>query len=86
MPTIIEKPESEDSTPNVAEATNFEIESSAQAKLVAKRRASFMQMGLKRGIISRVEEAKKNFYNRDEKEDGVPKFKTYPDLPKTIYI
>jgi hypothetical protein len=45
-----------------------------------------MQMGLKKGIISRVEEAKKNFYNRDEKEDGVPKFKTYPDLPKTIYI
>jgi hypothetical protein len=45
-----------------------------------------MQNSLKRAIVSKVQEATKNFYNRDEQEDGVPKFKTYPDLPKTIYV
>jgi hypothetical protein len=49
-----------------------------------------MMNRLVQGYKPIVEEVKKklNFYDRDENEDGVPKFKfnEYPALPKTIYI
>ena len=43
---------------------------------------------LVQGATKRLEEVKKklNFYDRDEAEDGVPKFTKYPALPETIYI
>jgi hypothetical protein len=39
-------------------------------------------------VRNRLEDTKKklDFYERDEGDDGVPKFTTYPALAKTIYI
>ena len=47
-----------------------------------------MLKGVAQGVKAKVEEVKKklNFYDRDEAEDGVPKFNDYPPVPPRIYI